>query len=128
MRDRADLVTAPRALARTTQAAGRAPAWLGLFAILFQAILFGWHHHPLPLSSRGTSVVVSSAQQGNGDPDADFDHCQICFALTHHNAAPVDSVPATPIGHLVTPLAIARPIVAARSPYLLFHSRAPPPA
>jgi hypothetical protein len=69
----------------------RGVALLGAFAILLQALLFGWHHHSPPLSSRGAPAVLAAHTSG-GDPtpvQAD-DNCQICFALSHHGAAAVD--------------------------------------
>src|SRR5204862_219381 len=41
--------------------ARRRVALLGIVAVLLQAILFGWHHHPLPLSSRGSPPAVTVA-------------------------------------------------------------------
>jgi hypothetical protein len=104
----------------------RVAALLGIFAILLQAALFGWHHHPLLLSSRGAPTIAAPA--GPSAPVLADDDCQICFALGHHAAAPVDFV-AVPVSGPV-PLylpAIETVWVPVRS-YVLFRSRAPPRA
>jgi len=72
----------------------RGVAFLGIFAILLQAALFGWHHHPVPLSSRGTPAVLAAGPSGHPTPALTDDDCQICFALSHHTASPVDFVAA----------------------------------
>jgi hypothetical protein len=104
----------------------RGAAFLGIFAILLQAALFGWHHHPLSLSARGAPTIV--APVGPSTPVLTDDDCQICFALSHHAATPVDFV-AAPVSCPV-PLRLAAGgtvWVPARS-YVLFRSRAPPRA
>ena len=105
----------------------RAVALLGIFAILLQAELFAWHHHPLPLSLQGTPVVLAAAP-ASGQPApalADKD-CQICFALSHHNATPVDFVP-TPLPDPVRlQLSAVETVWAPLRSYVLFRSRAPP--
>ena len=64
----------------------RGAALLGAFAILLQAVLFGWHNHPLPFSPMGAPAVLATA--GHEVPGLVDDDCQICFALSHHSAAP----------------------------------------
>jgi len=104
----------------------RGAAFLGIFAILIQAALFGWHHHPLPLSARGAPTIV--APVGPSTPVLTDDDCQICFALSHHGAATVDFVAAPPPGHTSSSPAAVEAVFAPAAPYLLFRSRAPPRA
>jgi hypothetical protein len=56
---------------------------------------------------------------------ADHD-CEICFALSHHGAVPVDLFVANPPVH--APLGRSRlaAVDASPAPYILFQSRAPP--
>jgi hypothetical protein len=105
----------------------RASALLGIFAILFQAMLFAWHHHAVLLPSRDApvagSVVVFSSDHFPAGAD---DDCPLCFALAHHNVTQVDFFTAL-LGFRASqpPLLVA----AAARPlpyYLLFRSRAPP--
>jgi hypothetical protein len=104
----------------------RGAAFLGIFAILLQAALFGWHHHPLPLSARSAPTIVAPA--GPSTAVLTDDDCQICFALSHHAASPVDFVAAPVSGPVPLHLpAIETVWVPARS-YVLFRSRAPPRA
>jgi hypothetical protein len=104
----------------------RGAASFAIFAILLQAALFGWHHHPLPLSSRGAPTILVPA--GPSTPGLTDDDCQICFALSHHAATPVDFVAAPVSGPVPRHLpAIEAVWVPVRS-YVLFRSRAPPRA
>jgi hypothetical protein len=56
---------------------------------------------------------------------ADHD-CEICFALSHHGAVPVELFVANPPVH--EPLRRSRlaQVDASPAPYILFQSRAPP--
>jgi hypothetical protein len=64
---------------------------LSVFAILLQAALVGWHHHPIPLGSRGApGVLTLGPPASHSTPALKDDDCQICFALSHHSAAPGD--------------------------------------
>jgi hypothetical protein len=99
-------------------------ARLGLLAVLFQAILFGWHHHELPPRGRLPAMVVETPA-GPQQLAAD-DGCEICQVLHHLTAAPADPPPILPLlatrsafrpdgaGFVVRPLAPT------------FHARAPP--
>jgi hypothetical protein len=107
----------------------RGTACLGVFAILFQAILFGWHSHPLPVSAQGVPTALSApAGAGDEDPSLADDDCQICFALSHHSAAPIDFIPPLPLGEASTPAPRVEESLAPKTPYLNFRSRAPPRA
>jgi hypothetical protein len=104
-------------------------ALLGAFAILLQAALFGWHTHPLPLSSRGAPTLLAAAPASDHEiPAAADNDCQICFALGHQSAASIGfaAVP-PPIGAALPPTAVGT-VVAPGAPYLHFRSRAPPRA
>ena len=107
----------------------RGMALLGIFAILLQVALFGWHHHQLPLSSRSAAIVLAAGPPaGPPTPGLTDDDCQICFALSHHSAAPVDFV--TPLVSAPVPprLGVVEAVSAPLPSYTLFYSRAPPRA
>ena len=99
---------------------------LGIFAILLQAALFAWHHHPLPLSSRGAPTILAPA--GPSTPVLADDDCQICFALGHHSATPVSFLAAPVPGSTPAHLPAIEPVWVSLRSYVLFHSRAPPRA
>jgi hypothetical protein len=109
-------------LAGTTSPLGTG---LGLFAVLFQAILFGWHHHELPpRGSQATAVVENPTAP---QQPADEDGCEICQVLHHLTAAPADpplALPPVPAGRMSRADASAVPT---RPLALAFHARAPPP-
>jgi hypothetical protein len=114
---------------RPRGASRRAIAILGIFAILFQAMLFAWHVHAHPRSSRAASAVVALAAASDQEmPAAAEDACQICFALRHHGAVPVDLYAAAPPDHSPVLTAQATAVTAPLASYLLFRSRAPPRA
>jgi hypothetical protein len=100
-----------------------------MFAILFQAIVFAWHHHAVVLPSQdataaGSRVVLSSDQL----PTAADDDCALCFGLAHHNVTPVDFF-AAPLGVRASqPQLLAAAASCPLPSYLFFRSRAPPPA
>jgi hypothetical protein len=104
-------------------------ALLGVFAILFQAILFGWHHHDLAFAARGAPLTLSAPASGStGSPAADTDGCEICIALHHQAAAPlafmVAPVPADPESVVYLPDLALR----GRGSERVFQARAPPRA
>ena len=108
-------------------AASRRVALLGVFVILLQALLFGWHHHAEWFSVAGQWPVASSPQSGAPlAPATAEDECEICAALHHLTAAPGESV-ATGLPSstaLPSPLAATRRL--ALSLDLAFRARAPP--
>ena len=108
----------------------RGTALLAVFAILLQAVLFAWHHHPFALSSRGAPAVLAAPATGDTAPVLADDDCPICFALSHHSAAPVDfpAAPPPPPDHASLPQATVEAILAPVASYFLFRSRAPPRA
>ncbi len=105
----------------------RRVALLAVAAILFQAILFGWHHHDFQVAGRLAHAVASAPSGASpSPPDADGDGCEICQTLHHQSAATPESLfaPAPP------PLAVSpEPHDAefiARALALAFRARAPP--
>lgn len=67
----------------------RRVALLGVVAILFQAVAFGWHHHPVELSAGGGFQSVVRAANSTPLSPALADHdCEICAALHHFSATP----------------------------------------
>jgi hypothetical protein len=105
-------------------------ALLGLFAVLFQAMLFGWHSHPVPVPVRSHDPAgISLAQPGSPmSPLTADDDCEICAALHHHAAAPLAfaalSPPPLSVVATVLPAAPIRGGGTAQG----FHARAPPRA
>lgn len=99
--------------------------WLGLFAVLFQAILFGWHHHDLIIAGRLPAPVIEKAPATPQVVD-DEDGCEICQVLHHLTAAPVDTVGASPPLALAVTIAGPETAFAVRGLPASFHARAPP--
>jgi hypothetical protein len=111
-----------------TMTARRRVARLAIFAVLFQAMLFGWHHHSLPAMARSTDPAVTLHNGGLPlSPASAEDSCEICIALHHLSASPLDFAvpPLPPIG----PAAAYLPDQAfpGRAIDRAFHARAPPP-
>lgn len=72
-------------------------AWLAVFAVLLQAILFGWHHHPLPLGAKqATPLLAVGAPDPAQAPAVGDQDCQICIGLHHFGAAPGEFVALAP--------------------------------
>jgi len=99
-----------------------------ILAMLFQAVLFAWHHHAAPFHARATAATTTlAAPSAPVIPASDEHDCQICFTLNHHGAVPVDFFVAKPPQQAplrqVWIAAVDTPLAA----YLLFRSRAPPP-
>jgi len=70
-------------------------ARLGLFAALFQAILFGWHHHDLVFPQHLPAAVVENPA-ASPQPADDEDGCEICQVLHNQAVASVDFAVAPP--------------------------------
>ena len=111
-----------------TRTARRRVARLAIFAVLFQAMLFGWHHHSLPAMARSAHPTVSLPSAGLPlSPATAEDSCEICVALHHLSASPLAFAVSPPpsIGaaaaHLPDQALLDRAIERA------FHARAPPP-
>jgi hypothetical protein len=74
---------------RTETTALRRAALIGVAAILFQAFLFGWHHHALALpGSSGPIASIHSADEPLAPATAE-DLCEICVVLHQQTAAPL---------------------------------------
>lgn len=108
----------------------RAAALVGILAVLFQAVLSAWHHHHAPLlHSRAASGVTTLVAPTSPFMPLLADHdCQICFTLSHHGAVPVDFFAAKLSEEAPLHQTRIAAVVAPLAPYLLFRSRAPPPA
>ena len=106
--------------------AGRRPAaLLGLFAILFQAVLFGWHHHDLAFSGGGPQRVICSNASASQAAD-DEDGCEICQVLHHQAASAGDGIAAPMPGFAASLSIAAAPVFIAQPLALAFRARAPP--
>jgi len=108
--------------------ARRRVALLGVAAILFQAILFGWHHHDLVLSSRGIQPEVHAAGTVPLGPATEEDGCDTCQALHHMTGAPGEFTalpPPTATAAVIHPPAA---VLTDRSAERAFRARAPPRA
>ena len=109
-----------------------APDWrllgtrLGLFAVLLQAILFGWHHHELHFAGHLPSPVIENRSTVPQPADDDADGCEICQVLHHLTATPVDFTGAAPLLALTACLLVTVPAVVSHTAVLAFRSRAPP--
>jgi hypothetical protein len=106
----------------------RRVALLGILAILFQAILFGWHHHPLILASHGAPPVAHGADGAPLSPATAEDDCDICQALHHLNGAPGEFVVLAAPGIAAAPERLPRRVAEAQPPKRAFQARAPPRA
>jgi len=100
---------------------------LALFAVLLQAVLFGWHHHDLAFAAPDVPAGVSApASGGPQSPDVDADGCDICIVL-HHQAAAAAAfilVPRPAAAIAPAPMQERRLVVARAA--RAFDSRAPP--
>jgi len=114
-------------LSRARQTRRRAYALVGTFAILFQAVLFAWHHHPAFFHARSAGSAPTLAAPTSPVMPALADHdCEICFALSHHGAVPVDLFVANPPVHAPLTRSRLAAVDTSPAPYILFRSRAPP--
>ena len=102
-------------------------ALLASFAVLFQAILFGWHHHELAVASRASGPSAHATHGAPPSPLGCEDDCDICQVLHHSSAGPAIFAvfappPATAI-RVTAPPALA---VAEQTADRAFQARAPP--
>jgi hypothetical protein len=98
---------------------------LGLFAVLFQAILFGWHHHDPVIAGHRTSPVIGNPT-APPQPIDDEDGCDICQTLHHLTAAPAGLDAAPPPLAVVATAITSDAASCAAAPALAFYARAPP--
>jgi hypothetical protein len=100
-------------------------ARLGLLAVLFPAILFGWHHHDLTFSGRLPVPVLEN--HGNAPQIGDDeDGCEICQVLHHLTAAPVEFAAVRPPCAMVARLRQGHCASLHSASAAAFHARAPP--
>lgn len=103
----------------------RLAARLALFAVLFQAILFGWHHHDLRFARHLPAAIVENPTASPQIAD-DADGCEICQVLHHQTAAAADAAAVLP------PHAVALTLAAGETAFVTcrlalgFHARGPP--
>jgi hypothetical protein len=101
-------------------------ALIGVAAILFQALVFGWHHHGLAWAARG-GPAASFYDASRPLPTAVAeDICEICAVLHHQSASPLAF--AAPPAPPATASAVTPParIFRGRASTRGFHARAPP--
>lgn len=116
-------------LGRARQRRSRGCALVGTFAILFQAVLFAWHHHPAYFHVWSAGVVTTLVAPTDPVMPALADHdCEICFAVSHHGAVPVDFYAAKLSENAPLPQTRIAAVEVPLTPYSLFRSRAPPAA
>ena len=103
------------------------PALIGVFAILLQAVSFGWHHHPVQFGA-GEPWPSLSSQQGSAplSPATAEDECELCAALHYLTAAPAEFFLAALPPGAALPASPAAPVRLDRSSSLSFRARAPP--
>jgi hypothetical protein len=101
-------------------------ARLGIFVFLFQAILFGWHHHDLVFAGSHPQPATVHSGAGPTQPADDEDGCDICQVL-HHQAASSGNGSVTPLpGLSASPSVTPDPVFVACDTALAFRARAPP--
>ena len=114
-------------LGRARQRERRGCALVGMFAILLQAVLFAWHHHAASFHVRAAGAVTTVVAPTSPVMPALADHdCEICFALSHHGAVPVDLFLANPLADVLQCRSRLAAVDTSPAPYILFQSRAPP--
>jgi hypothetical protein len=86
-----------------TRKTRRRVALIGVAAILFQAVLFGWHHHGIAVrAGSGPIASLHNATQPLA-PAAAEELCEICAALHQQSAAPLAFLtPPTPSATVAT--------------------------
>jgi hypothetical protein len=100
-------------------------ARIGVFAIVFQAILFGWHHHDLTFGAERQRAVLHNAT-GTTQQGSDEDGCEICQVLHHQTLSSANGA-VTPLpGLAATRSAALDPVFTTHNFALAFRARAPP--
>lgn len=103
-------------------------ALFAALALLLQALVFAWHHHPLLAAGSQNAAPQIEKQSGPLSSQAADEACDICQALHHQSAAPPE------LAAIPTPLPTRPSAIAAGSLFLPggtasgFHARAPPQA
>ena len=111
---------------RTGMTEHRPIALIAIAAILFQALLFGWHHHGLACAARGgPAASLYDASRPLPSTVAE-DSCEICAVLHHQSASPLAFIgPPTPPA-IASAVALPARIFLDRADTRGFHARAPP--
>jgi len=108
-------------------ARGPGLAWVGVAALLFQAIVFGWHGHSLPLSSPA-HVGISAPSPASPLSPADLDNvCSICLTLHHSSSLPVEFAGLPRLAFAVRAAPPQAALSLTSEPSTGFNARAPPP-
>ena len=106
----------------------RRAALIGATAILFQALLFGWHHHGLRLAARGEPITSLYNDLRQMPAAVAEDSCEICAVLHHQNASPLAfAMPPTP-SDIASAIDLPAPDFLDPANTRWFHARAPPRA
>ena len=111
---------------RTGMTEHRPIALIAIAAILFQALLFGWHHHGLAWAARGgPAASLYDASRPLPSTVAE-DSCEICAVLHHQSASPL-AFAASPIpSPIPSAVDLPAPVFLDRADSRGFHARAPP--
>jgi hypothetical protein len=99
---------------------------IGIAAILFQAILFGWHHHAAAFATRGSPVTSLHNTAQPFSPAAAEELCEICVVLHHQSASPPAFIEAPTQSATLTANDGPAPVLLDRSLTRGFDARAPP--
>jgi len=110
------------------RAARRRVALLGCLAILFQAILFGWHYHELALASYGMQPAAHAEGSAPLSSATAEDDCDICQALHHLRTAPGEVVSLSLPGGAAAALTLPEVVRQGQGFPNAFQARAPPRA
>jgi hypothetical protein len=110
----------------TQTRAGRRVALIGVAAILFQAFLFGWHHHAvaLPQSSGPLASVYSATQPP--EPATAEELCEICTVLHQQSAAPLAFITPPKPSAITAPADLPASVFYDQARTRGFDARAPP--
>jgi hypothetical protein len=108
------------------RAARRRVALLGCLLVLFQALLFGWHHHALALAARGVPPAAHGASGAPLSPATAEDDCDICQVLHHLRTAPGEIASLPPPAGAASALALSGVVGQGRGASSAFQARAPP--
>jgi hypothetical protein len=100
-------------------------ARLGVLAVLFQAILFGWHHHDLTFPGRLSMPVIENHSATPQIAD-DEDGCEICQVFHHLTAAPVEFPAIEPPRAVIAGSVDRDPAMVRGTAAVAFQARAPP--
>jgi hypothetical protein len=105
----------------------RSGAWVGICAILLQAIVFAWHHHELVFGSGGRVPALHAQDRSSPLSSTAADEaCELCAALHHLSAAPGEFDAGLQPPQAAPAIALKEPARLGLILTLAFRSRAPP--